>query len=176
MTDTTTIQAAVAANLIVIRQGSDLIKAIGEERYAHRLPVVFGASIGGHVRHIIDHYQSFLAGLENGGLDYENRPRSVEVETNPGVAMRILATLADRLQSLDANSEQRPLSYHAETSPGRCSPTSVLRELEFLLSHTVHHYALVAVMCRLQQHEPEPSFGVAPSTLRYQQSLATCAR
>ncbi len=30
------------------------------------------------------------------------------------------------------------------------TPTSFVRELELLLSHTVHHYALVAVMCRLE--------------------------
>lgn len=175
MTETPTVQAAVAANLLVLRQGIDLLRVIGPGRYRQRLPLVFAASMGGHFRHIIDHYQSFFAGLEDGGLNYEDRPRHGEVETNPDLAQRLLTAISGRLQALGADLETRTLAYHVETSPGRCAPSSVLRELEFLLSHTVHHYALVAVMCRLQNHEPETTFGVAPSTLRYQQSLAPCA-
>jgi len=176
MIETPTVQAAVAANLLVLRQGIDLLGVIRPERYRQHLPVVFDSSIGGHFRHVIEHYQSFFASLEDGELNYEDRPRRVEVETNPDLAQRVLTALAGRLQTLDADLETRTLAYHVETSPGQCAPSSVLRELEFLLSHTVHHYALVAVMCRLQNHEPEISFGVAPSTLRYQQSLPPCAR
>jgi len=44
------------------------------------------------------------------------------------------------------------------------------------LSHTIQHYALVAVMARLQGCGPEASFGIAPSTLKYQQAQAVCAR
>lgn len=176
MTETPTVQAAVAANLLVLRQGIGLLGVIGPERYRRRLPAVFATSMGGHFRHIIDHYQSFFAGLENGELDCEDRPRHVEAETNPGLAQRMLATRAERWQALDADGGTQELAHRVETSPGRCPPSSMLRELEFLLSHTVHHYALVAVMCRLQDHAPATAFGVAPSTLRYQRSLAPCAR
>ncbi len=54
--------------------------------------------------------------------------------------------------------------------------SSITRELDFLLSHTIHHYAIIAVLCRLQNVEVEPDFGVAPSTLRYQStSKMQCA-
>ena len=43
------------------------------------------------------------------------------------------------------------------------------RELLFLISHTVHHFALIAFMLRSFGIEPGDKFGVAPSTLRYRQ-------
>lgn len=176
MTDIPAVRAAVEANVIVIRQGIELLAVLSADRYARRLPVAYNASIGGHLRHIIDHYESFFAALESGDLDYENLACSTEIETDARLAARILGSIADRLLALGEDTESLSLAYRVETSPSRHSSSSVLRELEFLLSHTVHHYALVAVMCRLQHHEPEESFGIAPSTLRYQQTQAICAR
>jgi len=176
MTDSSFVASAIAPNLAVIRQGGDLLTIIGTERYTHRVPMVYNASIGGHLRHIIEHYQSFFRGLESGRLDYEQRARNAAIETDPAFACDVLAAIAGRLESLGAKLSNHALDYCAETNPGRLSLASLVRELEFLLSHTVHHYALVAVMCRLQDFEPEPSFGVAPSTLRYQATLLPCAR
>lgn len=54
--------------------------------------------------------------------------------------------------------------------------SSVVRELAFLRSHTIHHYSLIAVLLRFEGIEPGEEFGVAPSTLRYWQEEATCAQ
>ena len=56
--------------------------------------------------------------------------------------------------------------------------SSASRELEFLLSHTVHHYALIGVICQLAGQTLPKDFGMAPSTLRHLQSQAdaACAR
>jgi hypothetical protein len=51
--------------------------------------------------------------------------------------------------------------------------TSLERELQFLLSHTVHHFALVALLLRAQGFEVSADFGVAPSTLAYWQPQST---
>ena len=55
------------------------------------------------------------------------------------------------------------------------STSSVERELQFLSSHTVHHYALIAVILRLNGVQPEEGFGVAPSTQRYWKESRACA-
>jgi hypothetical protein len=47
-----------------------------------------------------------------------------------------------------------------------------VRELQFLLSHTVHHYALMALILRLQGFNPAAEFGVAPSTLQHWERAA----
>jgi hypothetical protein len=55
--------------------------------------------------------------------------------------------------------------------------SSARRELQFLLSHTVHHYALIAMICRQYGVGVEEDFGVAPSTLKYRRQMAqACAQ
>jgi uncharacterized damage-inducible protein DinB len=172
------IHTAIQANLAVIQQGVRLLAALNAERYAKRIPICYNASVGGHLRHIIEHYQAFLRGLDDGEIDYEKRVRDPLVENDPRYASALLESVAQQLDGVASSLVNRPLFYCAETTAGIATETSVLRELEFLLSHTIHHYALVAVMARLQGCEPEPTFGVAPSTLNYQrtQQAMACAR
>jgi uncharacterized damage-inducible protein DinB len=176
MTLATPIQTAIQVNLVVIRQGITLLQQLGQERYGSRVPLCYNASVGGHLRHIIEHYQSFLRGLIDGEIDYEKRARDPLVENDPAYATDILESISEQLDEGSGLLTNNGLTLCAETTPGIATATSVLRELEFLLSHTIHHYALVAVLARLQGHEPEASFGIAPSTLKFQRSQAACAR
>ncbi len=176
MTPHSPVHVAILANLAVTRQGIDLLAALGEARFTARISVCYNASVGGHLRHIIEHYQSFLRGLDDGEIDYEDRPRDPLIEGNPDYAAGIMEEISDRLTALGATLPNRGLQLYAETTEGVMTGTSVLRELEFLLSHTIHHYALVAVMARLQGCEPAAAFGVAPSTIKFQESQAVCAR
>lgn len=167
---------AIHSNLAVIDQGVRLLARLGAERYAQRVPLCFNASIGGHMRHILEHYQAFLRGLGDSEIDYEKRVRDPLVENDPIYAGGLLESVAQQLEELAPALSNRTLHYCVETTEGIASATTILRELEFLLSHTIHHYALVAVMARLQGCDPEPTFGVAPSTLKFQRSQAACAR
>jgi len=52
--------------------------------------------------------------------------------------------------------------------------SSVRRELQFLLSHTIHHYALMVAIGQAHGFkEFERGFGVAPSTIKFQQQLSS---
>ena len=175
MTPSSPVHAAVYANSVVIRQGIALLAVLGEARYTARIPLCNSASVGEHIRHVIEHYQSFLRGLEHGEIDFDARPRDRLIECHPAHASEILAGIVEQMQGLADRLTNRGLQLRAETTPGIATGTSVLRELEFLLIHTIHHYALVAVMARLQGCEPETEFGVAPSTLKFQRSQAPCA-
>ena len=170
------IHTAVSANLTVIGQGVTLLARLNPENYTKRIPLCYHASVGGHIRHIIEHYQAFLRALEDGEIDYEKRVRDPMIENDPVFASALFESIAQRLEESAASLVNRGLHYRAETTEGIATATSVLRELEFLLSHTIHHYALVAVMARLQGHEPEREFGVAPSTLKYQRTQHACAQ
>ena len=59
----------------------------------------------------------------------------------------------------------------AEEDNPEFSRSSVLRELQFLVSHTVHHYAIIKLHLQLQGCDTARlvSFGVAPSTQSYRQ-------
>jgi len=77
-----------------------------------------------------------------------------------------------RLERVAPADLARPLFVRAEEEPEGASSgpswslSTVHRELQFLGSHTTHHFALIAVLLRTLGHEPPAEFGVAPSTLR----------
>jgi hypothetical protein len=45
--------------------------------------------------------------------------------------------------------------------------SSLSRELQVLSSHTIHHFALIAVTLRAHGVQMDADFGMAPSTLRH---------
>ena len=158
-----------------LRQGLELLADLSDEEYVRNFPPSFESPIGTHVRHIVDHYTCFLDGLETGSIDYDNRARDGSVETDRSAAAAAMSAVVDRLLAIDVSARDRELAVHMDCGGGPDEAglrgrSSVQRELQFLVSHTVHHYALVAVMLRLEGREPFDGFGVSPSTLKYQET------
>lgn len=166
---------SLAANLGILKQGEILLHRLRDDAYTHCLPSVFGSSIGAHIRHNLDHYACFLAGLPSGRIDYTARPRNARIETERAVALGEFARVCQAFEAMDI--AHGSLQVRSESNPDSTpAPSSMARELEFLLSHTVHHYAIVAILCRLQGIAVEDGFGVAPSTLRHRTETKTpCA-
>ena len=173
------ISHAIRDNIAALQQGIDLLSGLSAERYTQRTPACYNSSAGGHLRHIIEHYFSFFNGAHTGKIDYEARARDSLIETDPAYALAQLESVCDRLQRL---TDAAVLHVRSESVQGKMEPvwctSSTLRELEFLLSHTVHHYALIGVICQLAGQSMPKNFGMAPSTLRHlqTQALAACAR
>lgn len=163
-----------ADNIRTLAEGVDLLQRISDEAYTRRADATFSDGAGTHVRHIIDHYDCFLRGLENGRVDYDSRDRDVELERSREAAIAALEQTMGRLAVLGRGLGERSLAVRQDCGGPEgdelWSSSSVARELQFLVSHTVHHYALVAVMLRLLGEHPDAQFGVSPSTLKHRQS------
>ena len=91
-----------------------------------------------------------------------------------------LWALARHVRALAGSDPTRPLEVRMEVAPEvpdarACARSSLARELSYVLSHTVHHYALAAVLLRHQGVEPGPELGVAPATLRHWKESGRCA-
>lgn len=166
-------------NLTALRQGIDLLSGLSADQYTRRSEACFNSSAGGHLRHVIEHYLGVLDGLGRGRIDYEARARDPWIENDPVHAVGQLKAIAERLVGLAADC---PISVRAESesagSESVWAESSLMRELEFLLSHTVHHYALIGVILGLAGHSLPEGFGVAPSTLRFRRKtgVVACAR
>ena len=162
----------VAGCVQVLEQGLALLERIDDGLYAGTGGLPIQSGVGGHFRHCIDFYQSFLAGVASGRIDYERREREALVERDRAFAATKLRIIISELLSLHVDGDAHLLvSLEGETDESEdssrwCSST-VARELQSLLSHMVHHYALVALTLRLQGFEPGEEFGVAPSTLKH---------
>jgi hypothetical protein len=125
--------------------------------------------VGKQFRHVIDFYGCCLDGLAEKRVDYTRRAREAAVEQDRSVAIDALRSVRDRLGKLADDAELSVVVDRLSGSeePASWSRSSLLRELHFLMSHTVHHFALIRWILKLQGVEVEPGFGVAPSTLRY---------
>jgi hypothetical protein len=160
----------------VLEQGLALLERIDDSLYMGTGGLPLHSGVGGHIRHCVDFYQSFLAGLPSGRIDYDRRERDELAERDRAFAATKLRIIISELQSLprDAGETCVLVSLEAETDESNESDDSsrwcgstIVRELQFLLSHTAHHYALVALTLRLRGFEPGEEFGVAPSTLKH---------
>jgi hypothetical protein len=159
----------------VLKQGVELIEQVGDRLYASPAPPLLKSGVGSHFRHCIDFYNRFLAAPEAGQINYLLRQRDPLVETNRRAAISEIESIIARLGQVRADELRRHVQVIAEDSSAPAevrSHSSLMRELQFLLSHTIHHYAIIALALRLQGFEPETEFGVAPSTLAYWRQTA----
>lgn len=174
----TAVEVQIDDNIATLQQGSRLLQRIDDALYRRRIENVFAASIGAHVRHNLDHYRLFLDALETGDIDYSARRRDVVIEVDRTAALAEIASICKQLQGVSMLREDLQLQIRNSRGDACASAsTCVSRELDFLLGHTIHHYAIIAIICRLQDVALEDGFGLAPSTLCYLESLqSACAR
>ncbi len=154
-------------------QAQQLLDRIEAAQYAMPHAHCFGSSIGGHVRHCLDHYVQFLRGLKKGEVNYDSRERNQAVEADIEVARGEIASLLSALDRLEGSlNDEREVMVRLDCGGERphWKRSSLGRELQFLASHTVHHFAIIAIMCRSMEVALEPGFGLAPSTIKHQES------
>ena len=162
----------------VLAQGRDLLEILDDSTYSQRSGVVMDSSIGGHYRHCLEHFDCLLTGAGVGRGDFDARQRDVEVETVRKAAADRTEALRRRLPEL-AGRMGSPLEVQSMVSyaDGDSEPvaSTVARELVFCVSHAIHHYALIRVLCGVHMVEVPAGFGVAPSTVKHQQAVAGAA-
>ncbi len=165
----------IADNIQALRQGVELIEKLDDRLYTQANHALSISGVGGHFRHCIDFYYSFLTGFESGRIDYDYRERDERIEKDRMFATAKIRLITESLSRLPAVDDRREIEVLLESSSNPpndyvdsdWSRSSMKRELQFLLSHTIHHYSLIALALRVQGFEPGLEFGVAPSTLRY---------
>lgn len=163
----------------LMRELVSLLGSLSPEQYTARTGRLFSdGSIGGHVRHCLDHARALADGLGTGEIDYDHRARGTPIETDVAAAATEAARLLDVFASLSGRASAHPL--HILVIAERGGPALALastlgRELAFVLSHTIHHNAIIRAMA-LSLGAPVPdTLGYAPATLTHMDAHA-CAR
>jgi len=166
----------LAAAIAILDQGADLLRALPAATYTRKVPAVFDASIGGHIRHCLDHFLSLLRDLGASEVNYDHRQRDPRVENEPDFARALTLQLRALLLELSEETLARPVTARCEVSYSHghspATGSSFGRELVYAIAHAIHHYALIAVMARLMGAELPAHFGVAPSTVAYERRKA----
>jgi len=122
-----------------------------------------GASIGSHVHHIIEMYQSLLNGYDSGVVKYERRIIDKDTEILPVLATNRLELLMMELYK--NNKDLVLVTGFDERSSGHKMDTNYYRELLYCFEHTIHHMALIRIaIIELTNMKLPGNFGVSLST------------
>ena len=155
----------------LLHQLFDLVETLTDEEYIRKPVGVVESSIGGHVRHDLDHIEALLRGLPTGEVCYDHRDRGTDVERDRAAAMDAMLRLERALISFPWSDVPHLLRLSALIAPDLppvVTVTSPDRELAFVVSHTVHHNAIIGIMAKLLGTGRPAEFGYAPAPIAHQ--------
>lgn len=147
----------------------ELLRQLTNDEFAQKNPELSNATIGEHVRHIIELFGCLLENYDYGLINYDDRKRDLLLQTDKNKAITILEKY---LLELDKPNKELSLAYNC-FSTIELLQTNYFRELIYNLEHSIHHQALIKVALHNLPHIKIPnSFGVASSTLEYRKQCA----
>jgi len=160
----------ISANIEAVDQALEVVGSISDVAYQSR---VDGRSQpGAHIRHVLDHYQALRDGFSSGLVDYDCRTRQSEVETNRQIAEQELLDAKKWLLSL--GEESVAVKVKSEVSLCECCTITIdsdsARELLYVLNHTVHHMAYVALLLKFNGVVVNDAIGMAPATASHRRT------
>ena len=156
----------------VFVQLSETLNQLSNEEYVKPSKVLLNATIGQHIRHIIELFQCLEKGYDDGVVNYEKRKRDYQIETNKELACSLLK---DIYQNIERSNKEIMLETedYCDTMQLVSIPSNYYRELAYNLEHTIHHMALIRVGINEVSSVVLPEeFGVAYSTVKYRQQCA----
>jgi len=162
----------IEQNVASLRQAIAVLEQIDDFTYRSSPPTLAPHRVGGHLRHILEFYECFLDGIETSHIDYDARKRDESVETCRETALARARSIIQRLEKTgelrgDAIIWVRVEDAQCDRLDDSYMTSSIGREMQALSSHTIHHFALIAMTLKALGYELDRNFGMAPSTLRH---------
>jgi hypothetical protein len=159
--------------LHLLGQLQQVLERLTDAQYTMPVDVLSKATIGQHIRHVVEFFLELDKGYLPGTVNYDDRKRDLLIETNRRVAIGKIEEIIHGVSKPD-----KTLLLIADFSADGQAPfmvaTNYFRELYYNLEHTVHHMALLRIgIGAVSEVELPERFGVAVSTLQYRR---VCAR
>ena len=156
----------------VFVQLNDSMDQLTNDQYVQPNPTLSNATIGQHVRHIIELFLCLEKGYDSGIVNYEKRKRDYRIETEKDLAIQLLKDIYHRIERPNIDLEMEAEDYEDGSAPV-VIPTNYFREIAYNLEHTVHHMALIRVgVNEVSTVQLPQEFGVAYSTIKYRKECA----
>ncbi|MNK28885.1 hypothetical protein D3C87_472700 [compost metagenome] len=147
-----------------------MLEVLSDQQYTAKIGMMSNASIGGHIRHVIEFYLELNQGYACGKVNYDQRKRDHVIENNRLFALQKLEEIVVSLVKPDKRL-QLSASYSFDNDAEFMVPSSYFRELIYNLEHTVHHMALIRIaVAEVSAIGLPDDFGLAISTLKFRKS------
>jgi uncharacterized damage-inducible protein DinB len=159
-------QPLISYNIDVLEKVDVILEQLTADEFTEKQVLLFGSSIGQHIRHILEFYECLLGNLDKGYFSYDHRKRDLLLETQLVEARGSVKRSVNMLSMLDLDKDLRMESELPGEACHSMQSTTLKRELAYLADHGVHHLAMVRIA--LEQTLPHITFpeqlGVAAST------------
>jgi hypothetical protein len=144
-----------------------ILSQIKDEDYKMPVKILKGASVGKHIRHIVEFYACLLFGSKDLQVNYDNRERNLLLEENVKYTEDFITEIIDGLEKIERNSRILLLSKYQDQDFGMES--SVYREITYNIEHTVHHLAIISIVIPIHFDyiQLPDDFGYAASTIQH---------
>lgn len=156
----------------ILDQLRDVVESIESSHFCLPSEALSGSTIGQHLRHTLEFFICFENGFKNGTLNYDKRAHDKLIETDKYLALSTIESIKDFVNNIDINKDlQLEVSYDFTLESFEIVDTNALRELVYNIEHAVHHMAIMKIGIReiAPYLKLPPDFGVATSTVRFQQ-------
>jgi uncharacterized damage-inducible protein DinB len=164
----------------VLRQTAYLLEICNDEDYVKKLPDFFNATIGAHIRHLLQHTHHVLDMVGSHPEDvttltYDDRERGEKLERSREKALRDNSRCLSVLESIEA--DDFVLLVHAEfigdAESGKkyAVSSTIERELSFVAHHATHHLALINLMLKSLGYNVYKNVGIANSTAMHHKDV-----
>lgn len=151
-----------------------IVDAVSDADYAAISTVLPGGTIGGHLRHTLDHFAAIISKAPNEPIDYDHRERGVAVETDRAAARGQITRLRAGIDGLEGTGGDEVRIRIMVSAEGREAVlrSTVAREVAFATHHGIHHVAMMKAIAREMGVELDAEIGKAPSTINYERAGA----
>jgi hypothetical protein len=156
----------------VFAQLTESLHQLTPTQYAQPSKILFNASIGQHVRHVVELFLCLENGYASGVVNYEKRKRDYKIETDKNFAIQLIKDIFHRLERPNIDLVMEAQDYE-DVSGIVAIPSNYYREIAYNLEHTIHHMALIRVGINEVSSLILPDeFGVAYSTIKFRKECA----
>lgn len=147
----------------------DLLGQLSDNEYTNTCDLLSSASIGEHTRHIIEIFQCLENQYDCGIVNYDNRQRNKQIQTETSFAILQINKIKNELNKPNKIIKLQQIIDNVEI----LIESNYNRELLYNLEHCVHHQALIKVAVLMNQNLCiAENFGVAKSTIEYRKQCA----
>ena len=158
----------------ILSQLTDIVNQLDEGDFVKPSESLSQSTFGQHLRHTLEFFICFQQGYESGLINYDKRAHDKLIETDKFIALNAINTVAEFVNQLQEKILRLEVGYDLRREDYITVETNATRELVYNIEHAVHHMAIMKIGIR--EVAPyivlPPDFGIAASTIRYQEVTA----
>lgn len=158
----------------ILNQLESTVQQLKPDDFIKPSHTLSNATLGQHLRHTLEFFLCLENGFEAGVINYDKREHDKLVESDKFLTIATIGRIREFVQQQRQDkSLTLEVGYERLTENSTTVATNYFRELTYNIEHAIHHMAImkigvreVAPYVKLADH-----FGVAVSTVRYQESV-----